>query len=77
MIETYFKVVIDEETEAENIQSRTGEIYTEISEMCDKLNQLSKENEQLKQLIKKVLETTPMKHKLAIELKNSVGDLYD
>lgn len=29
MIETYFKVVIDEETEAENIQSRTGEIYTE------------------------------------------------
>lgn len=40
-------------------------------------NYVVKEKEQFKQLIKKVLETTPMKHKLAIELKNSVRDLYD
>lgn len=56
MIETYFKVIIDEETEAENIQSRNGKIYTEISEMCNKLNQLSKENGQLKQRISELKE---------------------
>ena len=35
------------------------------------------ENEQLKGLIKKTLETTPIEHTLAIELKNSVRELYD
>lgn len=41
---------------------------------CDKFYQ---ENEQLKQLIKRVLETTPIEHNLAIDLKNSVRELYD
>ena len=35
------------------------------------------ENEQLKTLIKKTLETTPIEHTLAVELKNSVRELYD
>ena len=35
------------------------------------------ENEKLKALIKKTLETTPIEHTLAIELKNSVRELYD
>ena len=36
-----------------------------------------KENEQLKQLIKKVLENTPIEHSLAIDLKNSIRELYE
>ena len=39
--------------------------------------ELLEENEQLKLLIKKVLETTPIAHSLAMELKNSVRELYD
>ena len=46
--------------------------------ICEKrLIELEKENEELKLLIKKVLETTPIAHSLAMELKNSVRELYD
>ena len=37
---------------------------------------LKEENEELKLLIKKVLETTPIEHSLAIDLKNSIKELY-
>ena len=35
------------------------------------------ENQKLKNLIKTVLETTPIEHNLALELKESVRELYD
>lgn len=41
------------------------------------INKLADENEQLKQLIKKVLETTPIEHSLAIDLKNNIRELYE
>ena len=41
------------------------------------LNELIDENEQLKHLIKQVLETTPIEHTLAMDLKNSIRELYD
>ena len=41
------------------------------------LAELKKENEQLKGLIKKTLEITPIEHNLAVELKNSVREFYD
>lgn len=43
----------------------------------EKIKELEEENEQLKALIKKTLETTPIEHTLAVELKNSVRELYD
>lgn len=43
----------------------------------EKIKELEKENEELKLLIKKTLETTPIEHTLAVELKNSVRELYD
>ena len=46
-------------------------------EIVDELNCLSNENEQLKHLIKQVLETTPIEHTLAMDLKNSIRELYD
>ena len=42
-----------------------------------RINSLEEENEQLKQLIKKVLETTPIEHSLAMDLKNSIRELYE
>ena len=42
-----------------------------------KYTALKEENEQLKHLIKKVLETTPIEHSLAIDLKNSIRELYE
>lgn len=48
-------------------------LQSENKQMSNVLN----ENKQLKQLIKRTLETTPIKHELAIELKNSVRELYD
>ena len=48
-----------------------------IEVLCDRLNWLVEENEQLKQLIKKVLETTPIEHSLAIDLKNSIREFYE
>lgn len=53
-----------------------GAIYTAY-DMCRKLNELYEENEQLKGLIKKTLETTPIEHNLAVELKNSVREFYE
>lgn len=46
-------------------------------ETIKKLAKVKEENEQLKTLIKKTLETTPIEHNLAVELKNSVRELYD
>jgi len=45
-------------------------------ELLELLNTLHEENEELKLLIKKVLETTPIEHSLAIDLKNSIKELY-
>jgi len=42
----------------------------------EQIQTLKEENEQLKLLIKKVLETTPIEHSLAIDLKNSIKELY-
>ena len=47
------------------------------ADVCADCERLEKENEQLKALIKKTLETTPIEHTLAVELKNSVRELYD
>lgn len=53
-----------------------------IDAECDRdsyrkdITSLEKENEQLKLLIKKVLETTPIEHSLALDLKNSIRELY-
>ena len=52
------------------------EIVDSLNEFVDEYNHLKKENEELKLLIKKVLETTPIKHSLAIDLKNSIKELY-
>ena len=52
------------------------EIVDSLNEFVDEYNHLKKENEQLKLLIKKVLETTPIEHSLAIDLKNSIRELY-
>lgn len=48
-----------------------------FNELNKPYGDIIKENEQLKQLIKKTLETTPIEHTLAVELKNSVRELYD
>ena len=47
-----------------------------FDEFVEEYNHLKKENEELKLLIKKVLETTPIEHSLAIDLKNSIKELY-
>lgn len=59
------------------LDKNTGEKITSTLELENKLNALHEENEQLKQLIKKVLETTPIEHSLAIDLKNSIRELYE
>ena len=41
------------------------------------IQSLKEENEQLKGLIKKTLETTPIEHNLAVALKNSVREFYE
>lgn len=48
-----------------------------IDEMITDYKNLEKENEQLKGLIKKTLETTPIEHNLAVALKNSVREFYE
>lgn len=40
----------------------------------DKYDELKKQNKELKELIKKTLETTPIEHNLAVELKNNVKE---
>jgi hypothetical protein len=35
------------------------------------------ENQRLKNLIKTVLETTPIEHSLALDLKNSIREMYE
>ena len=62
---------------AQKVVGLLNEQHEENIELVTKCNELQKENEQLKQLIKKVLETTPIEHNLALELKNSVRELYD
>ena len=48
----------------------------EIKELMQDIEEIQKENRQLKLLIKKVLETTPIEHSLALDLKNSIRELY-
>ena len=54
-----------------------GDTILEDETVVIRLLDLTKENEQLKQLIKKVLETTPIKHNLAMELKNSIRGILN
>ena len=49
----------------------------DAEKIVHELNLLLEENKQLKQLIKKVLETTPMEHELAVKLKNKVREFYE
>ena len=65
------------EVEAEEIVEIMNNLDMKARERSKALSKLQKENEQLKQLIKKVLETTPIKHSLAIDLKNSIRELYE
>ena len=55
----------------------TGEKAVMVNDFLKWLNGLNDENEQLKQLIKKVLQTTPIEHKLAVKLKDNIRDLYE
>ena len=63
------------------IDNQTGKTYDKdnyhMLVIDGLLNQLNDENEQLKLLIKKVLETTPIEHSLAMDLKNSIRELYE
>ena len=43
----------------------------------ERIKELEKENEQLKQLIKETLEIIPMEHSLAVKLKNSIKEMYE
>ena len=70
----------------DEVVNRLNEQHETIYRLQENINELLsvnveaellKENEQLKKLIKKVLETTPIAHSLAMELKNSVRGLYD
>lgn len=65
------------QVEANEIVDKMNNLDNKARERSKALSKLQKENEQLKQLIKKVLETTPIEHNLALELKNSVRELYD
>lgn len=58
-------------------QSIIDEQKIAIDEMITDYKNLEKENEQLKGLIKKTLETTPIEHNLAVALKNSVREFYE
>ena len=53
------------------------QLINDCSILVQSNQEYRKENEQLKQLIKKTLETTPIEHTLAVELKNSVREFYD
>ena len=84
-IDELSSVDIEEELLKENEQLKTViNRYEKYSnKKNDELNfrqldilKLKEENEKLKLLIKKVLETTPIKHSLAIDLKNSIRELY-
>ena len=68
--------IIDKET-GERYYDGIKPSYISAKELVKVLNGLYHENEQLKQLIKKVLETTPIEHSLAIDLKNSIRELYE
>lgn len=64
-----------------DLKRENNQLKTQLDNCLNKKlfsrRELEKENEQLKLLIKKVLETTPIAHSLAMELKNSVRELYD
>ena len=63
--------------ENEQLKTQLSQFAKVNLEGVTKVQSLAKENEQLKQLIKKVLETTPIEHSLAIDLKNSIRELYE
>lgn len=55
-----------------------GEEFAHLLNLCQQaLDNVEKENEQLKQLIKETLEVTPMEHSLAVKLKNSIMEMYE
>ena len=60
-----------------SISRNIDETVEHMNILYNKYVSLKEENEQLKALIKKTLETTPIEHTLAVELKNSVRELYD
>ena len=67
----------DHKAMIEFLDTENTQIMNELKTRTQIQHQLEEENEQLKQLIKKTLETTPIEHTLAVELKNSVRELYD
>ena len=67
----------DHKAMIEFLDTENTQIMNELKTRTQIQHQLEEENEQLKQLIKKTLETTPIEHTLAMELKNSVRELYD
>lgn len=72
-----FEVVMNEFDEVEYIMDKAMMEDRDFAEFIDFVEDVCKENEQLKLLIKKVLETTPIKHSLALDLKNSIRELYE
>lgn len=75
MSEKRFNPIINEDNEIEYIEDLKCLEDIDCAEFFDLANELSKENDYLKSLIKQVLETTPIKHSLAVQLKNSVREL--
>lgn len=74
----------EDEKDGSIVSNNHREVVNRLSELKELNIELKrenktfrKENDELKKLIKKVLETTPIAHSLAMELKNSVRELYD
>lgn len=63
--------------ENEQLKEQREELFIRERDTKNEWRELKQENEQLKLLIKKVLETTPIKHSLALDLKNSIRELYE
>lgn len=76
-LEEFLKVLNEQHEEIQQLQTSNKSLRKMNVELKKQIIDLGIENEQLKQLIKKVLETTPIEHSLAMELKNSVRELYD
>ena len=77
MTEKRFEVVMNEFDEVEYIMDKVMMEDRDFAEFIDFVETVCKENEQLKLLIKKVLETTPIEHSLAMDLKNSIRGFYE
>lgn len=73
----YGKLFSEYKEDIELVSSLLNELADKVDERQATINKLKEENEQLKGLIKKTLETTPIEHNLAVELKNSVREFYE